>query len=131
MLFPIAHADPTELIATLDTRHMVTPGVLFNVFLALGADFRVCRNPVDIFRLCAGFIAPLSGSLTVAGLMGKFSAHEAKDSAALAGDIVENSAHIGTFNAELALYARAPLDILIVVSEGLAQPLPIGLFVLW
>ena len=63
--------------------------------------------------------------------MGELSTHEAKDSAALADNVIEHSAHVSTLAAEFALHTRAPFDILIVVSEGLAQPLPIRLFVLW
>ena len=41
MLLPLAQADPTEVPLALDTLHMVTAMVLFDVLFALGACFCV------------------------------------------------------------------------------------------
>lgn len=41
MFLPLAQADPTEVPLALNTLHMVTPMVLLDVLLALGACFSV------------------------------------------------------------------------------------------
>ena len=130
MVFPVAHADPTELVSALRAGHMIAPLVLLDVLLALRADFRVGGDPVDIFRLSISLLIPQFCCLAVAGFMRVLSTTEAEFGSAVADDIVEHAAHIGSLAAKFALHVGAPLNILVVVGEGLAEPLPIRLFVL-
>ena len=55
---------------------------------------------------------------------------ETEFGSAVADHIVEHASHIGSLAAKLALHVGAPLNILVVVGEGLAEPLPVRLFVL-
>lgn len=54
---------------------------------------------------------------------------EAENCTALALNFIEHAASVLSFDAEFALDVWAPFDVPVVVSEGLAQPLPVGLFV--
>ena len=117
MVFPVAHANPTELVPALRAGHMVAPLVLLDILLALRADFRVGRYPVDIFRLSIRLLIPHFCCLTVAGFMRVLSATEAEFGATVADHIVEHAAHVGSLAAELALHVGAPLNILVVVGE--------------
>ena len=45
------------------------------------------------------------------------STHEAKLGSTFANDIVEHAAHVLSLDAKLALHARTPLDVLVVVSK--------------
>ena len=48
MLLPISHANPAELVAALRAGHMVAALVLFDVPIALRAQFGVRCDPVDV-----------------------------------------------------------------------------------
>ena len=49
MLLPISHANPAKLVAALRAGHVIAALVLFDVPVALWAQFSVRRDPVDIF----------------------------------------------------------------------------------
>ena len=63
--------------------------------------------------------------------MRELTTREAKLGSTFAGHIVEHAAHILSLAAEFALHVRTPLDVFVFVSERLAEPLPVGLFVFW
>jgi len=126
---PVTHADPAELVATLRACHVVAPLVLFNVLLALRANFSVGSDPGDVLRFGIGFLVPEAGCRAVARFMRVLTTTEAENCTALALNFVEHAAGILSLAAVLALDIRAPFDVSVVVGEGLAQPLPVGLFV--
>lgn len=90
MLFPIAHADPAELMATSHTSHVVATLVLLDVFLTFGAWLGVCRYPIDVLRLSTSFLHPLLGHGTLTGFMWELATQEAKVSATVARDFIEH-----------------------------------------
>lgn len=120
MIFPVAHANPAELMAALRAGHVIAPLVFLDVLAALGTNFRVCCNPCHIFRLRRSFLIPELGGVTIARLVRVLPAYETEDSAAFALDLVEHAARVFSLAAELALDVGAPLDVFVVVSERLA-----------
>ena len=57
---PVTHAQPTELVSALGTRHVHTPLVLFNVFIAVWAGFRVFLDPeLTVLLSCTQSLVPL------------------------------------------------------------------------
>ena len=131
MILPISHTNPTKFVSALRARHVVAALVFLDILLALGADFRVCWYPVNILWLGIRLLIPHFGCMTITRFMRVLSTHEAKLGSALAGNIVKHAAHVLSLATVIALHVWAPLDISIVVSERFAEPLPVGLFVLW
>ena len=56
--------------------------------------------------------------------------HEAELGAALARNLVEHAALILPLTTVLTLHVWTPFDVFVVICETLAQPLPVGFFVL-
>lgn len=67
VLFPITHAQPTELKPTQLACHMVTPLIFLNRFLAVRATFSICQNPINILTLIRVLHSPLLRLLTRTG----------------------------------------------------------------
>lgn len=130
MLLPVAHANPTELEFALRTRHVVTPLVFLYVTLAFGAVFRIGSDPGHILRLGVGLHVPVSRHVAVTWAMAELAAHVAKQSTTVAFNIMKHHRVVGSLNAQLTIDLRAPLNVFVFVSEGLAEPLPICLLVL-
>eukprot|EP00548_Thalassiothrix_antarctica_P004015 CAMPEP_0194140246 /NCGR_PEP_ID=MMETSP0152-20130528/9806_1 /TAXON_ID=1049557 /ORGANISM="Thalassiothrix antarctica, Strain L6-D1" /LENGTH=67 /DNA_ID=CAMNT_0038838417 /DNA_START=430 /DNA_END=633 /DNA_ORIENTATION=+ len=58
MALPILHANPTELVSTLPTSHVVTALILFNPGAAFGASFGICQYPISCFGLITTLFIP-------------------------------------------------------------------------
>ena len=129
--FPITHANPTEFIATLRARHMVTSLIFLDTSLTFRTTFRVCCNPGHIFRLSIRFFSPHSCCFAVARLVREISTHETENGSAFACDIIDHTTLVFSLTAVITLYIWTPLDVLIFIREGFAKPLPINFFITW
>ena len=59
------------------------------------------------------------------------SAHEAENSSTFTCDLVDHSTLVLSLTAEVALHTWTPLDVLVFIREGFAEPLPVGFLVSW
>ena len=130
MILPVAHADPAELELALRACHVITSLVFLDVSLALGTCLGVCSDPCHILRFSIGLLVPLLSCGAVNWLVRMLATNEAEDCSAFTSHIVEHAADIVLFHAKFALYIWAPLYVLVLIGEGLAEPLPVGLLVL-
>lgn len=124
MLLPISQTQPTKLMPTQLTSHMVTSLVLFNRLLTLGAALRIGQDPVNVLTFIRIFYPPGMSLLTGARLMRLVSALEAVPVAALAQNV--RNTHILVLHAVVAPLKGTPSHILVIVSKGLTRPLSVS-----
>ena len=117
VIFPFAHARPTEIVPTLQARHMVAALIFLDTFPTLRTRLCICLDPSDVLGLCTGFLQPLCRRVTIAGLVRNLTALEAEDSSTVALNFVEHAAEVLPFATKLAIGARTPLYVLVFVSE--------------
>ena len=55
--------------------------------------------------------------------------NETEHCSTFTSNIVKHAADIVLFHAKFALYIGAPLNILVLICEGFAEPLPVGLLI--
>ena len=126
VVFPIAFAEPAKLIATEFARHVIATLILFNwpIALWIWASFRVCDNPVNIFRLTWIFNFPFFEHITTRWLVLFFTATEAEW---VSADAIYHRANFicDFLGSILTFVVGAPSDRSIIISEWLAMPFKI------
>lgn len=107
-----------------DTSHVVASLILLDAFLAAGAWFGVGHDPLHVGTLSGVLVLPLHRDLAVSRLVALVATQEAKRPAAVATDFCDRGVN-AFLVAQLASLGGAPLDALVVVCVGFAQPFPI------
>jgi len=69
MRWPFAKTNPTKIMFTCSTRHMITSLVFLYRSFAFRTTFRVCHNPCHILWLCIIFFIPFRCNITITRLV--------------------------------------------------------------
>ena len=129
VFLPFAETYPAEVSFAQLARHMVASSALFNWPLASWTRFRVCHDPSYVFTLSLTLLDPLGWLFTIRGLVWTLLACEAEWNTADTVDFLVGGKEL-PLEAVFTTDFWAPLDWIVVVGIRLAQPFPIGLFVL-
>ena len=129
VFWPFAETHPAEVSFAQLARHMVASSALFNWPLASRTGLRVCHDPSYVFTLSLTLLDPLGCLFTIRGLVWTLLACEAECEAADTVDFLVGGKEF-PLEAIFTTDFWAPLDWIVVVGIRLAQPFPIGLFVL-
>lgn len=133
---PVSHANPAEIVATATVssvaRHVIAPLILLNVLLAFWARLRVGHEPGHVLTLGIVLRVPLTSRITVARLVRALTTSEAsKRLTEVALNIVDHLSLIKALTSNSTLGVGTPLNVLVLVSKGLAEPLPVEDLLLW
>ena len=113
-------------------RHVIAPLILLNVLLAFWARLRVSHEPGHVLTLGIVLRVPLTSRITVARLVRALTTSEAsKRLTEVALNIVDHLSLIKALTSNSTLGVGTPLNILVLVSKGLAEPLPVEDLLLW
>ena len=121
---PITHTNPTELVPAKRASHMVAPLILLYMPVAAGTRLCISHDPSSVLALSTLFLDPKSCVFTVVRCVVHIAALEAESVPAVALDLFQDTRMVLSFGTKLALHIWTPLDVFVLISKGLRQPLP-------